>query len=86
MSNWETILLFSSFSIETAMGVNVSAQKGSGSRYVKALYVVSEGIMKRLAKPWLWLDALYNISAEGRMYNECLKIVKDFSLQVDATV
>lgn len=64
------------------MGAKVNAQEDNGSEYVKALYVVGSGIMSRIVKPWLWFDPLYNISAEGRLYNRNLKIVKNFTLQV----
>lgn len=68
------------------MGVKINAQEDSGSEYVKALYVIGAGFIRRLTKPWLWLDALYNLSAEGRFYNRNLKIVQDFTLQVGVFV
>lgn len=65
------------------MGVKIHAQENTGSEYVKALYVIGAGLMKRFSKPWLWLDVLYNMSSEGRHYNRNLKLVKNLTQQVN---
>lgn len=70
-------------SAETAMGAKINAQEHTDSEYVNALYVIGAGLMSRIAKPWLWLNTMHNISAEGREYNRNLRIVKNFTLQVN---
>lgn len=66
---------------ETAMGIKVYAQEKE-SKYVKCLHQVSELVVFRLTRPWLWPDFLFYSSRHGKRFKSCLKIMQDFTQNV----
>lgn len=66
---------------ETAMGKCVNAQDKE-SPYVKALHQVSQIVVFRLTRPWLWLDTIFYASRHGRRFKQCLKIMHEFTTDV----
>ncbi|KAM6221519.1 cytochrome P450 4V2-like [Rhynchocyon petersi] len=67
---------------ETAMGKNIGAQNNDDSDYVRAVYRMSEFILRRVKKPWFWLDFWYLMFKEGREHNRNLKILHTFTNNV----
>lgn len=68
---------------ETAMGIKVGAQENESS-YVKSLHQVSELVVFRLTRPWLWPDILFFNSSHGKRFKSCLKVMQDFTSKVIA--
>lgn len=66
---------------ETAMGKCVNAQEKE-SPYVKALHQVSQIVVFRLTRPWLWLDPIFYASRHGKRFRDCLKVMHQFTTQV----
>ncbi|KAM5313037.1 cytochrome P450 4V2 isoform 1-T2 [Glossophaga mutica] len=67
---------------ETAMGKNISAQSDDDSKYVRAVYRMSDLIHRRMKMPWLWLDVLYLMLNEGWEHKRTLQIVHSFTNNV----
>ena len=68
---------------ETAMGIKVRAQENE-SDYVQCLHQVSELVVFRLTRPWLWPDFLFYNSSHGKRFKRCLKVMQDFTARVIA--
>lgn len=66
---------------ETAMGIKVRGQEEE-SEYVNCLHQVSELILVRLSRPWLWPDFAFFCSPHGRRFKRCLKVMKSFTMKV----
>lgn len=66
---------------ETAMGKCVNAQEKE-SPYVKALHQVSQIVVFRLTRPWLWLDPIFYATRHGRRFKQCLSIMHQFTMNV----
>ncbi|KAI1303756.1 Cytochrome P450 4c3 [Halotydeus destructor] len=66
---------------ETAMGIKVGCQENE-SDYVKSLHQLSGIVITRLTRPWLWPDWIFHLSRHGRRFNQCLKIMQDFTMSV----
>jgi cytochrome P450 len=64
---------------ETAMGVQLNAQKDPDSKYVKAVHTTGEIVMDRVFKPWLWSDFIFGFTKEGKLFEESLKIMHAFT-------
>ncbi|XP_035148364.3 cytochrome P450 4V2 isoform X2 [Callithrix jacchus] len=69
---------------ETAMGKNIGAQSNDDSKYVRAVYRMSEMIFRRIKMPWLWLDLWYLMFKEGWEHRKSLKILHTFTNDVIA--
>uniref|UniRef100_G3TJ61 Cytochrome P450 4V2 n=1 Tax=Loxodonta africana TaxID=9785 RepID=G3TJ61_LOXAF len=69
---------------ETAMGKNIGAQNNGDSDYVRAVYRMSDMILRRIKMPWLWLDLWYLMLKEGREHKRSLKILHTFTDNVIA--
>ncbi|XP_004853106.1 cytochrome P450 4V2 isoform X2 [Heterocephalus glaber] len=69
---------------ETAMGKNIGAQSNEDSKYVRAVYRMSDKIFRRMKMPWLWLDLWYLMFKEGREHKRDLKILHTFTKNVIA--
>lgn len=67
---------------ETAMGKNIGAQRNDDSKYVRAVYRISDMIHQRMKRPWLWLDFLFLMFKEGREYKRSLEILHNFTNNV----
>ncbi|XP_039277936.1 cytochrome P450 4C1 [Nilaparvata lugens] len=67
---------------ESAMGTPVNAQEKSGSEYVKAVFDVSELILHRALRPWLFADNVWKMSSKGREFYSKLKTLHDFTDKV----
>ncbi|XP_032269486.1 cytochrome P450 4V2 [Phoca vitulina] len=69
---------------ETAMGKNIGAQSNDDSKYVHAVYKMSDVIHQRMKMPWLWLDFLFLMLKEGREHKRSLEILHNFTNNVIA--
>uniref|UniRef100_K9ILV3 Cytochrome P450 4V2 n=1 Tax=Desmodus rotundus TaxID=9430 RepID=K9ILV3_DESRO len=67
---------------ETAMGKNIGAQSDDDSKYVRAVYRISDMIHRRMKAPWLWLDFVYLMFSEGWEHKRTLRIVHNFTNNV----
>ncbi|PSN54059.1 hypothetical protein C0J52_03127 [Blattella germanica] len=67
---------------ETAMGTQIFAQDDGNSEYVKAIYDMSEIVIKRILRPWLHPDIFFKYSALGKRHDECLRVLHGFTSQV----
>ncbi|XP_025263686.1 cytochrome P450 4C1 isoform X2 [Camponotus floridanus] len=66
---------------ETAMGVNTHAQEDE-IKYTAIIHRVSKLVTKRLIRPWLWSDWLYNLMPEGMEYKSMINIIHKFTREV----
>ncbi|XP_070385216.1 cytochrome P450 4c3-like [Dermacentor albipictus] len=82
---------------ETSMGVKVNAQTNPTSTYVSNIYsfqlapFVSHGgatwrvgsnFINRAVRPWLWLDSLYRLTRNGRLYHHDISAIHTFTKKV----
>ncbi|XP_023224047.1 cytochrome P450 4V2-like [Centruroides sculpturatus] len=67
---------------ETAMGVEINAQRDEESEYVKNVNRIEELILLRNMHPWMWSDMLFSISSSGREFNRVLNTVHNFTRKV----
>jgi len=66
------------------MGKNIGAQSNDDSKYVHAVYKMSDVIHQRMKMPWLWLDFLFLMLKEGREHKRSLEILHNFTNNVIA--
>ncbi|CAN7940658.1 unnamed protein product [Ixodes hexagonus] len=64
---------------ETAMGVKVNAQTNPSSAYVSNIYRVGSNFINRAVRPWLWLDLLYQLTPQGRLYHHDIQAIHRFT-------
>ncbi|KAM6150090.1 cytochrome P450 4V2 [Erethizon dorsatum] len=69
---------------ETAMGKNIGAQSNEDSKYVRAVYRMTDKIFRRMKMPWLWLDLWYLMFKEGQEHKRDLQILHTFTKNVIA--
>ncbi|XP_054919112.1 cytochrome P450 4V2-like [Dermacentor andersoni] len=67
---------------ETAMGVKVNAQTNPTSTYVSNIYRVGSNFINRAVRPWLWLDSLYRLTRNGRLYHHDISAIHTFTKKV----
>lgn len=67
---------------ETAMGTVINAQDNLDHKYVSAVYKASELIVRRKVLPWYQFQFLYDVSSDGKLFAECLRIMRQFTNQV----
>ncbi|KAI5708603.1 hypothetical protein M8J77_025805 [Diaphorina citri] len=67
---------------ETAMGIEINAQRDSKSDYVRAVYEISELTIVRSLRPWLWHPLVFKWTKYGRRYNQCLSVLHGFTNKV----
>lgn len=67
---------------ETAMGVKVNAQTNPSSTYVTNIYSVGSNFIKRVVRPWLWMDSLYRLTSNGRLYHHDIRAIHAFTKKV----
>ncbi|GBN31109.1 Cytochrome P450 4C1 [Araneus ventricosus] len=64
------------------MGAQIGAQKGENSEYVTAIHNLADFFNQRTIRPWLWSDALFNLTNSGRGFDRDLKILHGFTKKV----
>ncbi|XP_069680182.1 cytochrome P450 4C1-like isoform X2 [Periplaneta americana] len=69
-------------STESAMGTSVNAQQFEDSEYVTAVYRMKEIVMKRIAKPYLLSDFIFNLTKWGKLQKSSLKVIHGFTKKV----
>nr|BAV38819.1 cytochrome P450 [Thalassodrilides sp. MI-2015] len=67
---------------DTAMGRHVNAQAHSDSEYVQAIYRISDLIMERIRRPWLWPDGIYRLLPAGKEHERLLTVLHSFTNEV----
>ncbi|XP_069671902.1 cytochrome P450 4C1 [Periplaneta americana] len=67
---------------ETAMGIQMNAQEETHSEYVKAVYEISELTMQRSVRPWMHPKVVFDMTAKGKRYAECLNVLHGFTNKV----
>lgn len=67
---------------DAAMGTQVNAQEEKENEYVKAVYEVAELIVRRMMRPWLYLDSIYKYSKDGREMNRNLTVLHSFTNKI----
>lgn len=70
---------------ETAMGVQINAQSGADSNYVKAVLRMCVYMQYRNKNPWLMNDFLYSLTQSGRDYRKDLNTLLDFTRTIIAS-
>jgi cytochrome P450 len=69
---------------QTAMGVNIEAQKNCESEFVKAVAVELQIGHDRFLKPWLWNYTTFRWTKRGRVHTAAEIIVRDFTISIIA--
>ncbi|GFQ89197.1 cytochrome P450 4C1 [Trichonephila clavata] len=67
---------------QTAMGVNIDAQSGRNTEYVRAVNEIEEAFMYRVLRPWLYPDFIFKWTAYGRSYDANIRLVKELTRKV----
>ncbi|KAL1445549.1 hypothetical protein MTO96_029148 [Rhipicephalus appendiculatus] len=67
---------------ETVMGTSISAQINENSPYVNAVNRVGELFLERLMRPLLQIDFIYNFTASGRDFRQCIDVIHSFARKV----
>lgn len=67
---------------EAAMGISINVQNEQKSEYVTAVYEISELILHRFIRPYLYFDFVYNRTEMGKRFNHCLEILHSFTKEV----
>lgn len=68
---------------DAAMGTSVNAQDDLVENdYVKAVYQTTELIVRRMLRPWLRPQRIYDMTEDGRAFAENLKIMHGFTRDV----
>ena len=63
------------------MGTRLNLQKQE-TDYVRCIQEVEKFFLWRLTQPWLWFDFVYRWTNDWKENNACLKIMRDFSVNV----
>lgn len=66
---------------ETAMGIKVNCQENE-SEYAKCIKELSETVLFRISRPWLWFNPIFFLSKQGRDFKSNLKKIKQFTENV----
>ncbi|GFS85199.1 putative DD41D transposase [Trichonephila clavipes] len=61
------------------MGININAQNGQNSEYVRAVHELGEIFMHRVVRPWLYPDFIFKWTALGRSNDANIRIVKELT-------
>jgi cytochrome P450 len=69
---------------QTAMEVNIEAQKNCESEFVKAVAVELQIGHDRFLKPWLWNYTTFRWTKRGREHTAAERIVRDFTNSITA--
>lgn len=55
-------------------------------QYVCFFFSVTDAMIKRIFKFWLWNKYVFNISQSGRDFNKCLKVLHNFTENVNKNI
>lgn len=69
---------------DAAMRTQVNAQDDRENEYVKAVYEVSELVVRRMLRPWLYPDVIYGLTADGKTMEKHLLTLHGFTNNVIA--
>ena len=75
---------FTTFILETAMGVTINAQKGGEKNYVNATIRMSQLNFKRMHSPLLFNEFIFYFSETGKEQRKVLEILHGFTRKVSA--
>ncbi|GFQ78084.1 cytochrome P450 4V2 [Trichonephila clavata] len=67
---------------QTAMGVNIDAQGGRNTEYVRAVHEIGESFMYRVLRPWLYPNFIFKWTAYGRRFYDNLRRVQSLTKRV----
>ncbi|XP_022691128.1 cytochrome P450 4C1-like isoform X2 [Varroa jacobsoni] len=67
---------------ETAMGVQLKAQRASQSAYVQAVHSVGASFIKRNTNPWLRPEFLFRMTSDGKAFYKALDVLHSFTRRV----
>lgn len=81
-----TNLIVVDYSLETAMGFKVSAQKDPNNVYVKSVHRAGVQVMERIANPLIKNDIIYYRTADGREYDGHVKVLHEFTNKVSKLI
>merc|ERR1712137_196690 len=68
-----------------AFGVEIGAQHTTKSPFVKAIYDATDLLYSRAFKPWLYADAIYYKTGEGKEYKQAIDEIHSFADSVIAS-
>ncbi|XP_050557104.1 cytochrome P450 4V2 [Spodoptera frugiperda] len=78
-SVWKYLTSYTMDSVcETALGVNVNAQKTEDEPFLKAFEKCSILIAERMVQPWLYADAVYKLLPHHETFEKSKRIICDF--------
>ncbi|KAL3084185.1 hypothetical protein niasHT_039311 [Heterodera trifolii] len=64
---------------ESALGVNIDAQRTIHSDYLDAVFAIKNIIFQRIVKPQFYPEFLFNIFGAGKEQKRCVQILHDFT-------
>lgn len=64
------------------MGIEIHAQDSKESEYVRSVYDISEIIVRRLVRPWLWPSSIFGLTRDGKEHEAHLGVLHGFTRQV----
>lgn len=67
---------------EAAMGTSINAQDATENGYVRAVYKMAELVIRRLIRPWLRPQFIYDMTDDGKESEAHLKTLHDFTTSV----
>ncbi|KAI1718511.1 cytochrome p450 domain-containing protein [Ditylenchus destructor] len=67
---------------ETSMGVKINAQTNHSHRYIQAVKRINELSFLYSRMPWLWIKPIWYACGYGKEYDQCLKLLTDFTRMV----
>ncbi|GFY61360.1 cytochrome P450 4C1, partial [Trichonephila inaurata madagascariensis] len=67
---------------KTAMGVNIDAQGGRNTEYVRAVHEMGEAFMYRALRPWLYPNFIFKWTAYGRRFYDNLRRIQSLTKRV----
>ncbi|XP_066251087.1 cytochrome P450 4c3-like isoform X2 [Euwallacea similis] len=69
---------------ETSMGTKINLLTKTGLEYKKAIYELGLVVLERLLIPWLWIQAIFDLSAFRRVEKKSLKVLHTFTTNIIA--
>lgn len=67
---------------ETIMGVSIDAQENPNNDYCQSIYIVGETFLERIIQPRYWIDAIFQYTELGKLYNYHLNKLHSFTRKV----
>ncbi|XP_014484841.1 PREDICTED: cytochrome P450 4C1-like isoform X2 [Dinoponera quadriceps] len=69
---------------ETSMGISLQDARSSHEEYRHTVHDMGKFVIKRLFRPWLINDTLFNLTSMGRTHNKYLNILHSFTRKIIA--